>query len=200
MTKTWIVFFVLISLAACGKSHSENPKMEMTDSIVALEFGTKIKLVNFETDEKEKILQAAELIKRVIASDEFKQEILNHEFNGKKAFSDNLGLTNSQIYHRIIQGSEKLTPGRNYKMDVTLVAYYEDSITVGYTYPDTHKIWMNRRFFGRNDAAEVTTNIVHEWVHKLGFDHATSPTPERRFSVPYAVGYIVRDLARNFLN
>lgn len=197
MTRTLAVFFALMFCVSCGKSEENSKEITKEELTGPSRFKTKIKMISFYTDEKEKILKAAELIQQVIASEEFKEEILDHEFNGKKAFADNRGLSNRQIYQRIMNASEKLTPGKDHEMDLTLVAYLdEDAVTVGYTYPNTHKIWMNRKYFGRQNAAEVTTNMVHEWLHKLGFDHDSSPTPERRFSVPYSVGYIVRRLAQ----
>ncbi len=198
MTKSLASLFVLFFLISCGKSSDGKPQVsEETQLIGSSDFKVKIKMINFLPDEKPKILEAGELIRQVITSEEFKEEILNHEFEGRKAFSDNRGLSNEQIYKKILAASEKLTPGKNGIMDLTLVAYLNEEVTVvGYTYPNTHKIWMNRKYFGRNDAAEVTTNMVHEWLHKIGFDHDSSPTPERRFSVPYSVGYIVRKLAR----
>jgi hypothetical protein len=37
---------------------------------------------------------------------------------------------------------------------------------------------------------------MHEWLHKIGFSHAVKDTPERIYSVPYAIGYIVKGIAR----
>lgn len=197
MTRTLAVFFIFSLLVSCGKSPSQTSTVSYQELTGVTKFKTRIKMFNFFPEEKIKIRHAAELIQEVIASDAFKEEILNHEFNGKRTFANNLGLSNQQIYQKIMAGSEKLTPGNDREMDLTLVAYLnEDAMTVGYTYPNTHKIWMNRKYFRRQHAAEVTTNMVHEWLHKLGFDHDSSPTPERRYSVPYSVGYIVRRLAQ----
>ncbi len=201
MMKAILVTLSLVLITGCGKSSSKkdlySPQME-TDAHGNPVFKTKIKMINFTLNEKSKIKKAADLIKKVMISKEFKQEVLYHEFNGKKAFANNRGLSNAEIYARILQASERLQPGKDSEMDVTLVAYYADAVTVGYTYPNSNHIWMNRKFFSRHDPAGVTTNIVHEWLHKLGFDHDASPTPERSYSVPYSIGYIVRKLARNY--
>lgn len=197
MIKTSRILMVLVSALFCGNSISSATQSEIFKKLSVSDFRTHIQMIDFEPHEQDKVQEAAELIKKVLVSKKFKAAILGHMFNGRKSFSDNRGLSNAQIYQKIIEGSEKLTPGKDYKMDVTLVAYYEDVITVGYTYPNTHKIWMNRKYFGRQNPPEITTNLIHEWTHKLGFDHDVSPTPERRYSVPYAVGYIVRDLARD---
>ncbi len=57
---------------------------------------------------------------------------------------------------------------------------------------------MNEKFLNANRPYKVTTNMVHEWCHKLGFKHDVQATPGRKYSVPYAVGYIVRDLAAKY--
>lgn len=162
----------------------------------AITFETNIKMFKFTTSGRKKILAAAELIKEVIASAEFKKRVLNHRVNGRRTFVDNNGLSNAQIYQKILDASEKLTPGRDNEMDLELQLYSDYySNTVGYTYPNTRRIWMNNKYFSQSSPALVTTNMVHEWLHKMGFGHDVRATPTRKYSVPYAIGYIVRDLA-----
>ena len=55
---------------------------------------------------------------------------------------------------------------------------------------------MNRKYYNKFRPYEVADNMMHEWLHKIGFNHTVKPTPERPFSVPYAVGYIVKGIAR----
>jgi hypothetical protein len=160
------------------------------------EFDAAIHLVNFPPEEEKKVLKAVELIKKVVASEEFKQRILEHTYEGKKTFVDNMGLSNEEIYKKIIEGSEMLVPGKNGKMDVELELYHQNTATIGYTYPNTTRIWMNTRYFNRYTPYQVADNLFHEWLHKLGFDHALKHSISRTFSVPYAVGYLVEELAR----
>lgn len=163
----------------------------------AITFDTNIKMYKFTSSGKDKILKAAELIKEVVASPEFKKKVLNHKYNGRKTFVDNGGLSNAQIYQKILDASEKLTPGKDNTMDLELELYTDNSSnTVGYTYPSTIRVWMNNKYFSKNTPALVTTNMMHEWLHKLGFKHAVSATASRKYSVPYAIGYMVRDLAK----
>lgn len=166
----------------------------------ATSFRTNLSLVNFDLLEREKVLAAALLIEKIIATEEFRDRIFEHTVGGKKTFSNNNGLTNKQIYDRILLGAETLFPVKNNAMDVELELIYEDSTTVGYTYPSSTRIWMNRKYFERYTTREVAANLMHEWLHKLGFDHAHSPTPERSTSVPYAVGYLIRNLALELEN
>lgn len=163
----------------------------------AITFETNITTYKFTKSGERKIDSAAELIKEVVSSEEFKKKVLNHKVNGKKTFVDNQGLSNTQIYKKILEASEKLNPGKNNTMDLELQLYTDnDSNTVGYTYPSRNRVWMNSKYFNKNTPALVTTNMMHEWLHKLGFKHDAENTPTRKYSVPYAIGYMVRDLAK----
>ena len=191
MIKKTTVFLALVSFIV-----SHNVKAE-TNMDGQTNFNAEVRLMNFTKSEKTKVIKAVDLIKQVVASEEFKQEVLNHTYEGRLAFADNKGFTNEEIYQRIIEASEKLSPGVDYTMDITLVAFFKDAVTVGYTVTNSPKIFMNRKFFGKQKAEAVTANIVHEWLHKIGFQHDVSATASRPFSVPYSVGYIVRRLAKN---
>lgn len=160
----------------------------------ALTFDTNLNLVDFSREQEDKIHEASQLIKRVVASEQFKDAVLNHTYNGVKTFVDNQGLTNTQIYNKFLQGAEKLTPIRNTTMDVEVELYYENTSTIGYTYPNTKRIWMNTKYFDNYTPGQVAGNLTHEWMHKLGFTHATIYTSSRSYSVPYAIGHIILKL------
>lgn len=210
MLKGFLSIFLLMSLIACGKgggggesSGSDVALNEVSsDSAVpaaALNFNVNLQMEKFSGAQEAKVLEAAELIKRVVASEEFKNRILNHKYNGKKTFVDNGGLTNAEIYKKILEGAEMLKPGNNNTMDLQLELYTANNIVVGYTMPNVIKVWMNSKFLNQNNSAEVTTNMMHEWLHKLGFKHAAEKTANRKYSVPYAVGYLTRTLARQMI-
>jgi hypothetical protein len=212
MVKTFSLLFTFLFFVSCGKSGGGSSSAgasqgevslaaeELTKSSAvpneALTFDINLDMSKFSRDQEDKVLAAAELIKKVVASEEFKSRILNHKYKGKKTFVDNGGLTNAQIYQKILEGSEMLNPGKNNSMDLELEAYRENNITVGYTYPSVIRVWMNTKFLNANTPALVTTNMMHEWLHKLGFKHDVKNTPSRKYSVPYAIGYLVRDLAK----
>lgn len=81
-------------------------------------------------------------------------------------------------------------------MDVEVALYTDnESVVVGFTNPRTRRIFMNTKYFNKHSPALVASHLTHEWLHKLGFDHEKAKCDERRYSVPYAIGYIVRDLA-----
>lgn len=161
-------------------------------------FDVNLKLTNFKAEQEAKMLTAVALIKKVVASDEFRDRILNHEYEGKKCFKDNLGLTNAQIYQKILNASETLNPGNNNAMDVELELYFEPANTIGHTYPNVKQIWMNTKYYDKFSPVYITDNLFHEWLHKIGFDHEVKFSNTRRFSVPYAIGYLVRELATKY--
>jgi hypothetical protein len=81
-------------------------------------------------------------------------------------------------------------------MDLELEIFNRNDTTVGYTFPNVIRVWMNSKFLNKYNAANVTTNMMHEWLHKLGFGHAYENTPTRKYSVPYAIGYLVAKIAK----
>jgi hypothetical protein len=209
--KTLSFLFLIFTLVSCGKSGGNGSGGDSGDFIAleeistkgpvpqgALNFDVSLNFQGFTRTQQDKVLTAAELIKKVVASEEFKNKILNHRVNGKKTFVDNGGLSNAQIYKKIVEGSEKLRPGVDNTMNLDLILYKASNNVVGYTYPSTIEVWMNALFLNRNSPAKVTTNMMHEWLHKLGFTHSFKPTPTRKYSVPYAVGYLVARLAKKY--
>ncbi len=165
----------------------------------ALTFNTKVDLVNFESLRREKMEEAIEIIKLVIATEEFKNRILNHTYNGARTFVDNRGYTNAQIYKIMLDGAEKLQPTKNNAMDVEVELYTASTNVVGYTYPSSRRIWVNTKYFDQYTPAGVAHNLMHEWMHKLGFDHSSSWNSARDYSVPYAIGDIMGEVGKNFL-
>ena len=141
-------------------------------------------LKNFSDQEKIKFIGAMTEMEKVINSKEFKIAILVHDFDQKK------GYTNLELYEMFMSGkSDFSAPDRDIDIDLTL--YYSWKNTVGYTYPSTWKTWINRKFFSKFSPSEIAMNVIHEDRHNAGFDHYS---PLDWDSVPYAFGYIVRDL------
>lgn len=163
----------------------------------AFTFDFNIRTVNMSPLKQEKLYSSIELLQYVFASEEFKERILNHQFEGRRTFYMNKGLTNREIYEKILSGIEKLHPEENNAMDVEIELYSDfESKVLGYTYPRSKRIWMNTKYFNKHTAPEVAGHLTHEWLHKLGFDHERERNEDRKYSVPYAVGYIVKELAR----
>lgn len=163
----------------------------------AYTFDFNVKTSRVSRYKENKLLDAVDLLREVFASEEFKTRILNHRFRGKYRYAYNKGLSNRQIYNKILKGREELYPYINNAMDVE-VGFFTNhkSIVIGYTWPRSKKIWMNTKYFNRFETEEIASHLFHEWLHKLGFGHERKRTHDRQFSVPYAVGNIALDIAR----
>jgi hypothetical protein len=161
----------------------------------AITFSTNIDVLKATSSRTAKIEAAGELIKQVIASEEFRTGVLNFKFNGKTQFNNNDGYTNSEIYNIVLDGAEELNRVKDNEMDLPIETYYESSSTVGYTSTGTSKVYMNTKFLDQYTPAEASGNMMHEWLHKLGFSHAVSYSTSRDYSVPYGIGYLMARLA-----
>jgi hypothetical protein len=157
----------------------------------AYTFDTNIMFINTTSDQQDKFDKAVEMIKKVVATEEFRSKVLNHTYNGSKTYVDNGGFNNAQIYQKILEASETLQPTKNNTMDMEVELYYAATSTVGYTYANTKRIYVNTKYFNTNTVGGVASNLFHEWLHKIGFVHATSYSTARDYSVPYAVGRMI---------
>lgn len=168
-------------------------------SDLAYTFGTDIDFVNTTAEQQAKFDKAIVIIKKVVATQAFKDQVLNHTYNGQTTFVDNGGKTNAQIYQSILDAAESLQPAKNNTMDMEVELYYENNNVVGYTNGGTTRIWVNTKFFSTNAVTGVASNLVHEWLHKLGYTHAYLYSTSRDYSVPYAIGRIVGSIGKQFL-
>ncbi|MFL5785654.1 MAG: hypothetical protein ACJ76H_13645 [Bacteriovoracaceae bacterium] len=185
-----------------GNAHDPAPTtVTSTSSVPALaqSFKTNISLMNFTSAQAAKYNKAIAIVKKVVATTAFRSKVLNFVYNGVKQFANNKGLSNSQIYQSILSAAETLKPAKNNTMDLGVKLYYEASTVIGYTNPSITYINVNTKFFNNFTANQVAGNLFHEWLHKIGYDHDSAATAKRPYSVPYAIGYIVRDLGKAFL-
>jgi hypothetical protein len=179
---------------------SDHPEFN-NNTFSEIELSVNANLINFSrTADREKVLAGLELLKSVINSEEFRLRVLNHQWDGQTQFANNEGLSNEEILEKILRAEEYLSPTTTYVIDLELSLYTPkwwqagQRNVIGYTNPGEPRIYMNTNFFRGFTPAEVAGNLAHEWCHKLGFGHAFQETAERPYSVPYAVGYMVRDL------
>lgn len=176
------------------------PTPTSTLPALALSFSTAgVELFDFDSAQTAKYNQAVALVKKVVATEAFRTQVLNHTYNGVKTFANNNGLTNAQIYQSVLDAAERLQPAKNNQMDVGVKLYYENNNVVGYTSSSITYINVNTKYFNTYSASSVAGNLFHEWLHKLGYGHDASATTQRPYSVPYGVGYIIRNVAQNFL-
>jgi hypothetical protein len=145
-----------------------------------------------------KLKLAFSALETVVNSEEFKDRVINFKnTKGERQFASNKGQSNEQVYQIFMEGRETLqmnTPG---EMNFFLSLYNKPySRVIGYTSGEINTININWKFFKNYAPSDVAANLAHEWTHKIGFDHTSAAEHD---SAPYAIGYIVGDMASRLL-
>lgn len=132
-----------------------------------------------------KYLDLAVKAERIVNKPEFKAAILAKKFTSTK-------LTGQQIWDKMEAGSELLIPEANGIWDWKVGFYTKNtSKVIGWTNGSIITVWVNTKYFDKNDEGDIIANIVHEYLHKIGLDHSSAKDYN---SAPYWIGYLARDL------
>ena len=188
MKKRFPLLAMTLSLSWLTPSMATVPTLAET-------FATNVFMYNGTSSQRAKIDLAEQKLREVIQSEEFKNRVINFTYNGTKKFVDNNGLTNTQIYYKILNAAEKLLPVIDNELDLNIKTYYTSSSTVGYTSSNINYINFNTKYLNSYSLSETAKTMMHEWLHKLGFGHAYYYSTSRNYSVPYGIGKIMSDLA-----
>ena len=179
---------VRFNLANTIKFHNEEYRPPLT--INALVHGGTLKQRDF-------MRNALNILRHIVVSDMFQNAALDH---GPFFDTEDNPLI---IYTKFISGKDLYDKFADNEMDVDVTLYYNRwTKTLGYTYPNTRKTHINMAKINIEEfemMATVVGNIVHEYMHNLGYGHTKFWTSDRDTSVPYAYGYMARDLALEFL-
>lgn len=164
--------------------------------------------------QKVKFERALGLIEEVMNSEEFKVKVLTYvNAKGEKAYSRNYlwgdsskPLSHEDVYRVIMTGNEKTIENTIGEMNlnslVKICKLHERAsvwcrTVVGSTSPRKSKwIELNWKFYSRYETHEMVENLVHEWLHLLGFLHGEENIHEE---VPYVVGKIAGEIAKDIL-
>jgi len=162
---------------------------------------------------------AIEMIENIVNSEEFKQKVIGYTRPNRGTASaedyvreyqknylwNNSGenLSNEDVYNIIMNGNEKMRPDTLGEMNINVKKYkspwwnISGRNVVGYTSPSSSKwIKVNWRFYDNYEVHQMVGNIVHEWIHLLGFLHGKE---NMREEVPYVVGKIASEIAKSQL-
>tara|TARA_B100001971_G_scaffold215195_1_gene260333 strand:- start:163323 stop:163976 length:654 start_codon:yes stop_codon:yes gene_type:complete len=209
-------FIVLLSIIFASALHAETIYTPEKNLIIRQEFAPNAKeladqirtpyikvvkeQINFNRGSVyDTMMQAIELVELIVNSETFKEQVIGYmNTSGQRAFTRNEGLSNEEVYLRLMEGREVLdqeTPG---EMNLYIQQYNRWwSKVIGYTKIGKSKwIWVNWKFYKNFDASEIAGNVVHEWIHLMGFYHDSASDHD---SVPYAVGYIARNLISEYI-
>ncbi len=151
-------------------------------------------LRNFSRSEEKKMREAIGLCIQVFNSPEFRERVFNYTYAGVKRFK-RCDMSNGEVYDLIMSGWDKFG-SRDGDMDIDSTLYFSRKNVIGYTYGNTLRTWINRKYFGSWSPAKISANLAHEYMHNLNFGHAYRYNSTRKHTVPYAIGYIVGDIAK----
>jgi len=163
---------------------------------------TVLASTGFDYNQQKKLDSSIRKFESVMNSGDLKSRILHYKCSLGMRFENNLGLTNQQVFEKIYAGEENYMPGSNRTADLYLVLVkkwkmpFASSQSIGFTLPNQKEIHTYTWWFNRAEDHQYAGYIAHEWAHKIGFDHSFDPTPTRNYSVPYAFGGIVEELAK----
>ncbi|NTE05229.1 hypothetical protein G6M26_51585 [Agrobacterium tumefaciens] len=174
---------------------------------------TKIKLqqvTNYLDSRLSKLSTVIVLMEKVINSERFKEQVLGFAYNGENTFFYRKNIwgyyidhvyKNSEVYEMIITAKEESGNVQNNVIDLYLeLINGSDGSVIGFGRPEEKEIYTYSKMFDSMSIPELVNHYVHEWTHKIGFDHAYSRNQKRNYSVPYAVGNIAETVADGILN
>lgn len=149
---------------------------------------------NFSESDLAHFKLAIEIMVNVVNSEEFKDSVLHPP----RLLEETKGMSNEEIYNLFMSGRTELDNKPDKDIDIYINMYYKWGSTIGYTYPSTLSTWINRRFFWSMGEGGIVGNIVHEYLHKCGFSHASRGYTRRE--VPYYYGQVAEFWANKMLN
>jgi hypothetical protein len=202
----------LIAFNSFSHDHTEGVKAKLSFFPEELGFADKvstkyIKVVggnltgfNKVPSERARVVASYEVIEQVVNSHSFKSRVINFRNSlGQRSFSSNRGMSNEQIYDFLMEGREIIRGEQTLgEMNFDVNRYYRGwSKVIGYVNMGrSNTIHVNGKFYSRYSISQVASNLTHEWIHLKGFTHDSARDHD---SVPYAIGYIVEELAREYL-
>lgn len=148
--------------------------------------------------QRQKLDEALRVIEAVVNSSEFKEKVIAYVgTDGKRQYTSNNNLSNEEIYEKLMAGSELLSSDSLGEMNFDLTWYNRFwSKVIAHTSPGrSNWINVNWKFYKNFDVEDMASNVLHEWIHLMGFYHDSARDHD---SVPYAVGYIMGDLAKKY--
>jgi len=171
-----------------------------------------VEIQNAKPEHKEKLIEAAKLAGEVLSSPSFNSAVLNFSYSYTyrvsfwrriyktevvQGFYQANGMSNQDILNTINLGDELQNGNKDGEVDVIINVQYPGKRGVlGWTYPDVIQQYISGWFLDDATVPELVGNLVHEWLHKIGFDHDYRATSLRPYSVPYAIGDIAEKIAR----
>jgi hypothetical protein len=155
--------------------------------------------VNIDVSRGAKLREALGILERVVNSEVFRSRVLEHS-----GYTWDEGLTNDQIYNRLIWGEANpklgaLAAPRLVFFDYELVQrpWYKRKKVIGWRVPESNDIYTYVDSFDEMSPVELASHLGHEIVGHLAgeFDHPEKAGRVRDGSVPYVIDGFIEELA-----
>ncbi|MBG60512.1 MAG: hypothetical protein CMJ16_08655 [Peredibacter sp.] len=168
--------------------------------------------------QEQKFELALSVLEETLNSEEFKLKVLSYKrSDGKRLFQKNYlwnnkaqELSNEDIYNILMNADEAAIPGTKGEMNIYSWIKkckwydYANPVTnvwcrkvVGSTSPHSSEwIKINYNFYAGYEAPQMVNNLVHEWIHLLGFLHGEE---NMREEAPYVIGRIAQEVSEKVL-
>ena len=195
-----------------------DPNIEMKSSFTSPRLNVVIENYYFpDGPQRDKFEHALELLDEIMNSEEFKRRVISYvrEVNGEWVnsyqksylwYNRDEVLSPEDVYNVLMEGNEKMRPSTLAEMNlnsyVKVCRWWEKWSTwcrkvIGSTAPSKSKwIKLNWKFYRKYEVNNMVANMVHEWIHLLGFLHGKD---RMREEVPYVVGAIAGQLAAEII-
>lgn len=154
------------------------------------------KVTGGTVDQREFFRSAMSIMRHVINSTAFQDAVL--DFDNYTYTTDD----SRTIYMNFMSGKDLYEDAIDNELDADVTIYRKNNRTIGYTYPNTRRQWINWKFVSLNKVSGISTvigNIVHEACHNLGYKHPSRRTRNRANSVPYVYGRVAKQIATQMM-
>lgn len=151
-----------------------------------------------------KMNAAMSLFEEVMNDTSFQNALLAKTFYFDVAGDQNKLLTTKEIVEKIFAAKEFYRDGADAVANLFWIIekknkpIFTRNPAIGYGDAGEVEIYTYTWFFiqeDRDNLAAIAGHIAHEWSHKLGFQHLFNPHKKRKYTVPYAFGYLVEEYA-----
>lgn len=157
--------------------------------------------------QKYKLLKAIKLIEIILNSKEFRKRVISYSgskgkckngycYTGNYLWKNKKNkLSNLEIYSIILNGNEKTRPNTENEANINIKWARMRRRIIGRTKPSTSK-WIEvnwRKYYWNYNTPQMVNNIVHEWIHLLGFSHTKKRYIKNNPS--YVIGKIAKKMA-----
>lgn len=196
-----VVPFALV-LASTSRADAQDAPPPMTATLVSIE--------RYSARERVRIDSALVLVRKVINHPEFRAAVLAYGAGEPgRSFVEKDGRTltssNEEVWATFTRAAEGYDSVPDGDMDLHLVGKHRflrwpfgmPGYPVGFgNGEEDPPIYTYHTWLRENSENAIAGHIVHEWTHKIGYEHDFNYRPNRPCSVPYALGEMVVHFAK----